>query len=215
MQSLPLRNITKPLRLHLQPTRLTTITTASRPLHNVSTTLPLTTNKRTNNQPLTASHRNTIPQSSQQPQPQTHLRKPYSTTQPPTANHLIEELQDLYETAKDEFEIATDSTETATIYAASDRESARDALNQLCTVYHLYTAKPGEPFVAEGVAAGSGEAIPGGGGGEAGEGVTVETNHDPGSVTSEVRDEVRRRVGQRVRELRNAVEVLEERAKTE
>lgn len=45
-----------------------------------------------------------------------------------------------YLTAKDEFEIATDSTDSSTIYAASDRESARDALNQLISIYTLYTS---------------------------------------------------------------------------
>ncbi|KAJ5684652.1 uncharacterized protein N7477_000997 [Penicillium maclennaniae] len=69
-----------------------------------------------------------------------------------TGDLLVEELQDLYEAATDEFEIATDSTDSATIYAASDRESARDALNQFIAVYHLYSAKPGEKM--EGVGQG-------------------------------------------------------------
>lgn len=43
----------------------------------------------------------------------------------------------------------------------------------------------------------------------------VETNFDPAAIPAEVRDEVKRRVGQRVRELQNAVEVLEERAKAD
>lgn len=115
--------------------------------------------------------------------------------------------------AKDEFEIATDSTEGSTIYAASDRESARDALNQLCTVFHLYTAKPGTTSEAELGVAGSGSIEAGAG--EAADGPVVETGFDPASVGDKVRDEVRRRVGQRVRELRNAVEVLEERAKAD
>lgn len=141
---------------------------------------------------------------------------PYTTsTQPPTADDLITELQDLYEVAKDEFEIATDSTDSSTIYAASDRESARDALNQLCAVYHLYTSKPGETPTSEaelGVAGGENIEV---NAADAGEGPVVETNFDPGAVGDEVRGEVRRRVGQRVRELRNAVEVLEERAHAE
>lgn len=146
------------------------------------------------------------------------LARTYSSTTPPrtpTADLLIEEIQDLYEIAKDEFEIATDSTDGATIYAASDREAARDALNQLCAVYHLYTARPGED-VDSGVrrmVRNEGEA------GEAdngsGEDHVIETNFNPEDVGGEVRDEVRRRVGQRIRELRNAVEVLEERAHAE
>jgi protein subunit release factor B len=40
----------------------------------------------------------------------------------------------------------------------------------------------------------------------------VTTNFDPAQVTAPAREEVRKRVGQRVRELRNAVETLEERA---
>lgn len=36
------------------------------------------------------------------------------------------------------------------------------------------------------------------------------TNFDPAKVPNETREEIKRRVGQRVRELRNAVEVLEE-----
>ncbi|KAJ5160436.1 uncharacterized protein N7482_007440 [Penicillium canariense] len=125
----------------------------------------------------------------------------------PTADLLIEELQDLYEVAKDEFEIATDSTDGATIYAASDRESSRDALNQLCAVYHLYTARPGEE-VDSGVKVEAGAE-------KDGEAPVVETKFNPADISGEVRDEVRRRVGQRVRELRNAVEVLEERAHAE
>ncbi|KAL6239789.1 hypothetical protein BDW75DRAFT_197388, partial [Aspergillus navahoensis] len=55
------------------------------------------------------------------------------------ADLIVEELQELYEEATDEFEIATESTESSTIYAASDRESARDALNSLIIAYELYT----------------------------------------------------------------------------
>ncbi len=157
-----------------------------------------------------------------------HLRT-YTTTTgtppTPTADALIEELQSLYEIAKDEFEIATDSTDGATIYAASDRESARDALNQLCVVYHLYTARPGEDVdssvrVVGGETEGRGvsaldlEKEAGAEGGKV-DGAVVETNFNPEDVPGEVRKEVRRRVGHRVRELRNAVEVLGERALAE
>jgi hypothetical protein len=43
----------------------------------------------------------------------------------------------------------------------------------------------------------------------------VETNYDYRAVGDDVRDEVRRRVGHRVRELRTAVVNLEERARAE
>ena len=122
------------------------------------------------------------------------------------ADLLVEELQELYEVAKDEFEIATDSTDAATIYAASDRESARDALNQLTAVYNMYTTGDPQEHVTEGQAnaEGSGERGP-----------IIETTHDPAEVPQSVRDEVRKRVAQRVRELVNAVELLEEKAKAD
>lgn len=120
-----------------------------------------------------------------------------------TADNLIEEIQDLYEIAKDEFEIATDSTDGATIYAASDRESARDALNQLVTVYELYTgAKVGSTHAETPTTIGE-------------KGPVVETNFDPEGIKEEVRGDVKKRVGQRVRELKNAVEILEEKAHEE
>lgn len=137
------------------------------------------------------------------------LRTYVSNPTPVTADNLIEELQDLYEIAKDEFEIATDSTDGSTIYAASDRESARDALNQLVTVYELYTGAKVARTHADGDDAAAASAK---GGEDAG---VVETNFDPAGVSEEVRGEVRRRVGQRVRELKNAVEILEERAHDE
>lgn len=134
-----------------------------------------------------------------------------SSTSTPTADNLIEEIQDLYEIATDEFEIATDSTDGSTIYAASDRESARDALNQLVTVYELYTGSKVASTHSD-----SDTAVQGGSQkGEDGEGGVVETNFDPGLVSEEVRGEVRKRVGQRIRELKNAVEILEERAHDE
>ncbi|KAF7172350.1 hypothetical protein CNMCM5623_004566 [Aspergillus felis] len=126
------------------------------------------------------------------------------------ADLIVEELQELYETAKDEFEIATDSTSSSTIYAASDRESARDALNQLLAVYSLYTsdiAKTGESHAPQQTQQGDGNADE--------RGQVVNTSFDPSDIPARVRDEVRRRVGQRVRELSNAVEVLEERAHAE
>lgn len=191
----------------LQPALLTRVG-ATRSLHSFASTVNSTAGNR-------ATRGATVPQYTKNlrlhPQSQTN---PYTTsTKPPTADDLITEIQDLYEVAKDEFEIATDSTDSATIYGASDRESARDALNQLCAVYHLYTAKPGSTSEAElGVA--GGQTIEENAA-DAGEGPVIETNYDPATVSEEVRSEVRRRVGQRVRELRSAVEVLEERSKVE
>lgn len=40
-------------------------------------------------------------------------------------------LTDLYSTAKDEFEIAAEETEKKTVYAADDREAAKEALELL------------------------------------------------------------------------------------
>ncbi|CAG8008918.1 unnamed protein product [Penicillium nalgiovense] len=120
------------------------------------------------------------------------------------ADLLVEELQELYEVAKDEFEIATESTDSSTIYAASDRESARDALNQLSTVYGLYTARPGEVENETDELSAEVE--------DSGESGIVETQYNPAEVPQGVKDEVRRRVGHRIRELKNAVEALEERA---
>ncbi|KAJ5995428.1 hypothetical protein N7481_002405 [Penicillium waksmanii] len=106
-----------------------------------------------------------------------------TSTATATADNLIEELQDLYEIAKDEFEIATDSTDGSTIYAASDRESARDALNQLVTVYELYTGAKVAKTHADGDG-GAAAAAAGESGAEAG---VVETNFDPEGVSEEVR----------------------------
>lgn len=109
-----------------------------------------------------------------------------------------------YEVAKDEFEIATDSTDSATIYAASDRESARDALNQLLATYSLYTSGDIRPTAESHQPQ---QAQPD----DSGVGATA-TEYDPADIKPEVREEVRMRVGQRVRELENAVMVLEEKA---
>lgn len=145
--------------------------------------------------------------------------KPYSTNVTPTADALIEEIQDAYEIAKDEFEIATESTDGGTIYAASDRDSARDALNELCAIFYLYAAKPGEEET--GILLRSGETVSGSqlsGAGKLGEeGPTLDlvTTFKTEDVPQEVKDEVRRRIAQRIRELRSAVELLEERATEE
>ncbi|GKZ35442.1 hypothetical protein AbraIFM66950_006072 [Aspergillus brasiliensis] len=125
--------------------------------------------------------------------------KAYTTSSSkPIADQIIDELQELYEVAKDEFEIATESTDSATIYAASDRESARDALNELIAVYTVYTRDMS--FVSHAPQQGQ---------------VNVDTGLDPGTIEDEVREQVRRRVGTRVREIVGAVESLEERASAE
>lgn len=117
------------------------------------------------------------------------------------ADLIVEELQELYETATDELEIATESTDSATIYAASDRESARDALNSLVVAYDIYTAS--EPPA---------NVDPAKGEGSEGEETFVELSIDPAEIPDAVKDEVKKRVGQRVREVKSAVEVLEKRA---
>ncbi|KAJ5086457.1 hypothetical protein NUU61_007764 [Penicillium alfredii] len=184
----------------------------------------LTTTTTTTSNLLTQQRQHHHPQAIFFP-PTPHAKRPFgdlkATGGKAEADLLVEELQELYEVATDEFEIATDSTDAATIYAASDRESARDALNQLCAVYGMYSSAPStssssssspssaanpHTVVTEGQAEaeGSGEGPP-----------FVETNYDPAQVSQAVRDEVRKRVGQRVRELKNAVEVLEEKAKAD
>ncbi|KIW61683.1 hypothetical protein PV05_01775 [Exophiala xenobiotica] len=92
--------------------------------------------------------------------------------QSPTADALMENLTDLYATAKDEFEIAAEETEKKTVYAADDREAAAAALQ---------TLKDGfEKAVKE--------------------------------SAPEVGKEIQSRVGQRIRELENAIKAMEERA---
>lgn len=84
----------------------------------------------------------------------------------------MENLNDLYATAKDEFEIAAEETEKKTVYATDDREAAQDALKMLQEAF--------EKAVRE---------------------------SDP-----EVGKEIQSRVGQRIRELENAVKAMEEMA---
>ncbi|PYH46202.1 uncharacterized protein BP01DRAFT_391043 [Aspergillus saccharolyticus JOP 1030-1] len=126
-----------------------------------------------------------------------------------TSDVIVEELQDLYETAKDEFEIATESTDNATIYAASDRASARDALNELLAVYTLYTR---DVSLLDAAGRSGVEKLLGA---EAGEEITIDTGLNPQGIEEEARAEVKRRVGQRVRELKGAIEALEERGNEE
>ncbi|KUL91236.1 hypothetical protein ZTR_01551 [Talaromyces verruculosus] len=145
----------------------------------------------------------------------------------------------LYENAKDELEIATDSTNGATIYAASDRESARELFDQLLYVYNVYTdmtrspaSTSSEPPPQENEAALSpnaqqanadrldagARANPILDANEALSGnsyVGIAPNYDPEYISVDVKEEVKKRVGQRVRELKSAVERLEEMASHE
>jgi len=86
-----------------------------------------------------------------------------------SADAIMEKLQDQYATARDEFEMAAEETEKKTVYAADDREAARDELNTLRALYE--------------------EALTGADG-----------------------EEVKKRIGGRLRELENAVEALEKSA---
>lgn len=90
-----------------------------------------------------------------------------------SADEVMDALQEMYATAKDEFEIAAEETERKTVYAADDREAAKEALGALKDAYHK-TVRESSPEVAH---------------------------------------EVQGRVGQRIRELENAVQAMEECAK--
>ncbi|KAL2038326.1 hypothetical protein N7G274_008975 [Stereocaulon virgatum] len=81
----------------------------------------------------------------------------------------IEEIQELYATAKDEFELASEETEKKTVYAADDRAAAQEELAKLKEAFER-------------------------------------------AVGEEGGDEIKRRVGNRVRELESAVKAMEERA---
>ncbi|KAI9703444.1 MAG: hypothetical protein M1820_005917 [Bogoriella megaspora] len=88
------------------------------------------------------------------------------------ADEKIEEIQELYATARDEFEIAAEETEKMTIYAPDDRKAAREELTKLQEAYTKAIAGP----------------------------------------DLEVGEEIKRRIGQRIRELENAVQAMEEAA---
>ena len=92
-----------------------------------------------------------------------------------SADAQIDNLQDLYATAKDELEIASEETEKKSVYAADDREAAVQTFQDFKLAY--------ERAVEEGES--------GGGTGE----------------------EVRGRIGQRVREMERAIAVLQERGR--
>lgn len=87
-------------------------------------------------------------------------------------DEAIEQIQELYGTAKDEFEIASEESEKNTTYAPDDRAAAREELDKLLEYY-------------KGIVDGEDRAVA---------------------------DEVKRRVGQRIRELENAVLAMEEAA---
>lgn len=90
----------------------------------------------------------------------------------PSADELMESLNEMYATARDEFEIAAEETEKKTVYAAEDRAAAQDALKMLKEAFEKAVKESGP----------------------------------------EVGKEVQGRVGQRVRELENALTALEESA---
>jgi len=87
-------------------------------------------------------------------------------------DEAIEQIQELYGTARDEFEIASEESEKNTTYAPDDRAAAREELDRLLEYY-------------KGLVEGEDRAVG---------------------------DEVKRRVGQRIRELENAVLAMEEAA---
>ena len=138
-----------------------------------------------------------------------------TTTGKSQADQIIEELEDLYLTAKDEFEIATDSTDSQTVYAESDRETAKEALDQLVSTYVLYTNVDVAKEASAGARSGSTldqEHEQQSGSGDGGVMVDVTTKFDPTKLSDDVRTEVKNRVDQRIREIKAGVEALEERA---
>jgi len=87
-----------------------------------------------------------------------------------TADAAIEEITELFATAKDEFEIAMEETEKNTTYAPDDRAAAREELEKVKEAYRSVVEGPDR----------------------------------------EVAEEVKRRVGQRIRELEQGVTAMEE-----
>ncbi|KAE8858261.1 hypothetical protein PTNB29_07476 [Pyrenophora teres f. teres] len=97
---------------------------------------------------------------------------PLSPESQQAVDEAIEQIQELYGTARDEFEIASEESEKNTTYAPDDRAAAREELDRLLEYYNGLIER-GDRAVA---------------------------------------DEVKRRVGQRIRELENAVLAMEEAA---
>ncbi|OAX79509.1 hypothetical protein ACJ72_06171 [Emergomyces africanus] len=140
----------------------------------------------------------------------------------PKADDYIQELQDLMR----HLEIAAESTAAATIYAVSDRISLREAFDDLERAYAAYTGTKPQPSHLErpppsssperqdweassdvgGAMETEGEEANQGGEGEGRSSMAF----NPEEVPDVVREEIKRRVGQRIRELRHAVEQLEE-----
>ncbi|KAG9722337.1 hypothetical protein KCU73_g14007, partial [Aureobasidium melanogenum] len=77
------------------------------------------------------------------------------------ADEAIEDITELYSTARDEFEMAMEETENKTIYAEADREAAREELTKVQEAYRSIVEGP----------------------------------------DTELAEEVKRRIGQRIREL--------------
>lgn len=86
---------------------------------------------------------------------------------------IIEEISDMYGTAKDEFEIASEESEKNSTYAPDDRAAAREELDKLLEYFKEIVNGGEDTFVVE---------------------------------------EVKRRVGQRIRELEAGVVRMEEEA---
>ncbi|EFR03668.1 hypothetical protein MGYG_06664 [Nannizzia gypsea CBS 118893] len=132
----------------------------------------------------------------------------YSTSQSTkniTVDDYIQEIEDLYAIAKDELEIAAESTAAATIYAASDRISMREAFDDLNHAYGAYADNNPPPEDIESKDGGDGTGIT----------EVRSTSYDSTNIPAEVRAEIKRRVGHRIREIENAVKSLEESAQHE
>ncbi|EDN06830.1 predicted protein [Histoplasma mississippiense (nom. inval.)] len=131
-----------------------------------------------------------------------------SQTELPKADDYIQELQDL------SLEIAAESTAAETIYAVSDRISLREAFDDLDHAYSAYIGTTPHPSRLErpanaGLTGKEDGAKVFGEGGEGGEGDGERPNgrsmnFNPEEVRDDVREEIKKRIGQRIRELRNA-----------
>ncbi|KAF2834316.1 hypothetical protein M501DRAFT_1001317 [Patellaria atrata CBS 101060] len=92
-----------------------------------------------------------------------------------TADDVVEQIQELYATARDEFEFAAEETENNTVYAADDRTAAREELEKLLSTYKSIVDGP----------------------------------------DLDLAEQVKKRVGHRIRELQNAVTAMEELAQNQ
>ncbi|KAL2352952.1 hypothetical protein BJ546DRAFT_1063713 [Cryomyces antarcticus] len=66
-----------------------------------------------------------------------------------TADEKIEEITELYATAKDEFEIAHEETTANTVYASDDRDAARTELDNLTAAYRAVVDGPDKELAEE------------------------------------------------------------------